>query len=104
MKSYLISGLLFLITSCERGFNGQIVIDDVSKRSEYKVVSAYSKRWNIRLRITGETDGSFRFFGAPFEKGKVDFEGTGDAYPDTLTLDYEPTTAKKGKIIIKYDY
>jgi len=104
MKSYLLFGLLFLITSCERGFNGQIEIDDVSKKSKYKVVSEYSNRSNIRLLITGETDGAFRVFGIPFEKGKVNKEYIPDAYEDTLILDYEPITAKKGKIIIKYDY
>lgn len=101
MKNSYILCLAALLTSCS---DGTMVIDDVSKNQEKVVISDYSKRYNITLTITGETDGSFIIFGIPFGKGKINKTYMPDSYVDTVRLDYEPITAKKGKLIIKYDY
>ena len=101
MRNILIICLTLILTSC---YDGTIVIADLSKRYEQKVVSKSGNPWNIKIKVTGESDGTYRVFGVNFKKGKVDQIVKPDAYLDTITLNYEPITAKKGKLVIKYDY
>jgi len=104
MKTTLSTLVLFGLLSLTACSDRKIVINDLSKPMEQIITSERKDPFNYRLSLRGEADGSYRVNGMDFKKGKVDASYLMDWYDDTLVIKYEPGTARKGHLTIRYNF
>lgn len=104
MKTTLSALLLICLVSLTACSDSAIVINDLSKPMERTVISEKKDPFNYRLWLKGEADGSYQVNRIDLPKGKVDTSFLIDWYADTLVIKYEPGTAKKGHLRIRYSF
>lgn len=81
-----------------------IKIEDLSKEHRVVVRSEKPTPNNIRLYITGISDGTYIVHGEKFSAGRIDTSLLFDCYSDTVLIRYAPITAKTGELEIRYSY
>jgi hypothetical protein len=102
MKTLLALGLLIFSGCVDQAQT--VVVDDVSKEQKQLLISKQKNPHAVRLKVKGQTDGSFNLLGLDFKGGIIDDSYLVDWYSDTLIFHYKPVTATSGHLKVQCDF